>query len=114
MIHLPGAARAWGTPGFKGTLKQEIEQLGVEELPLQEGLSVGNHALDSNLNVMIISVSDLAGSIRVKAGIFYTSIIAGCSCADDPTPLDMHSEYCEVQIEIDKNSAEAEVALLVK
>jgi len=48
----------------------------------------------------------------VKAGIFYKSIIAGCSCSDDPSPIDEVDEHCEVMIEIDKRSAEATITLL--
>ena len=43
---------------------------------------------------MLLSASEDAGLLRVKAGIFYTGIIAGCSCADDPTPIDELNEYC--------------------
>ena len=63
---------------------------------------------------MIILVADDEGFIHVKAGIFYSGIIAGCSCADDPTPVDEQNEYCEVQFEINKKTAEATVALLVR
>ena len=42
----------------------------------------------------------------------YSGIIAGCSCADNPTPVSELNEYCEVQLEIDKKTAETKVALL--
>ena len=48
----------------------------------------------------------------MNAGIFYRSVIGGCSCADDPTPVDEQAEYCEVVVEIDKVTAEAKVTLL--
>ena len=53
-----------------------------------------------------------ANSILVKAGIFYTGIIAGCSCADDPTPLDEQNEYCELELNINKETAETTIVLL--
>jgi len=52
--------------------------------------------------------------IRVKAGIFYTGVIAGCSCADDPTPIDEQNEYCVVQFDIDRTTADATVTLLAE
>ena len=61
---------------------------------------------------MINNVSDAQSVIRVTVGIFYTGIIAGCSCADDPTPVEENTEYCEVQLEIDKKTAETTIALL--
>lgn len=114
MIRLSEALSTWGTPAFNDVLKKEIEQLGIGELPLQQGLSTGSYATDSKLGVMIISTAEQQDFIRVKAGIFYSGIIAGCSCADDPTPVDEHSEYCEVQVDINKHTAEAQVALLAE
>jgi len=84
------------------------------QLPLQQGLSTGSYAIDDKFNVMIISVSEVVGSIRVKAGIFYSGIIAGCSCADDPTPVNEESEYCVVQLDINKQTAATTVVLLAE
>ena len=114
MIRLPEALSAWGTPDFTDILKKEIEQLDVENLPLQHGLSTASYATDNNLRVMIISVSEQPSCIRAKAGIFYSGVIAGCSCADDPTPVDEQNEYCEVQVDINKTSAETTIALLTE
>lgn len=112
MIRLTKALNAWGSPDFEDILKQELERLGCDELPLQQGLSTGSVAVGGNLKVMILGVSDGADAIRAKAGLFYTGLIAGCSCSDDPTPLNESSEYCEVQLDIDKRSAETTVVLL--
>ena len=112
MIRLPRALEAWQTPGFQAALKSELEQLGCEHLPLQQGLATGSYALEDPVSVMIIDASEQAGAIRATAGIFYRSVIGGCSCADDPTPVDEQAEYCEVVVEIDKVTAEAKVTLL--
>ncbi|MDP3483627.1 MAG: hypothetical protein Q8S05_10010, partial [Sulfuricella sp.] len=93
MIRLTKSLNAWGTADFEGILKTEIEQLDAEQLPLQQGLSTSSYALDDKLNVRIISVSEEANLIRAKVGIFYSGIIAGCSCADDPTPVEEQNEY---------------------
>jgi hypothetical protein len=113
MIRLTESLSAWGTSGFEDILKGEVEQIDPDQLPLQQGLSISSHVTDSQRTVLIISVADDEGFIRVTAGIFYSGIIAGCSCADDPTPVDEQNEYCEVQIEISKKTAEATVALRV-
>lgn len=114
MIRLTKSLNAWGTPDFEDILKGEIEQMDAEQLPLQQGLSTSSYALDDKLNVRIISVSEEASFIRAKVGIFYTGIIAGCSCADDPTPVEEQNEYCVVQLDIDKTTAETTVVLLVE
>ncbi|MCO6411909.1 MAG: hypothetical protein J5I92_04115 [Thiogranum sp.] len=112
MIRFDKTLNAWGTPGFETILKQEIEQLDPQALPLQQGLSRGNYVSDNGFSAMILGVTEQPGSIRARAGIFYAGIIAGCSCADDPTPVDEHSEYCELQFDIDKATADTTVTLL--
>lgn len=112
MIRLPNSLKAWDTPEFKDVLKQEIEALDAGALPLQQGLTASSHVTDQPFHAMIIGVGEEAGLLRVKAGIFYTGVIAGCSCADDPTPIDEQNEYCVVQLEIDRTTAATTVALL--
>lgn len=112
MIRLSKSLNAWGTPDFNGTLKLEVEQLDGGQLPLQQGLSFSSVALDSRIEAMVLNVSEDAEAIRAKVGIFYAGIIAGCNCADDPTPVDEQNEYCEVLLSIDKASAETKITLL--
>lgn len=114
MIRLTETLKAWGTAGFNDILKREVERMDTGQLPLQQGLSTGSHVIDDTFNVMIISVSEEADFIRAKAGIFYSGIIAGCSCADDPTPVNEESEHCVVQMDIDKLTAETKVTLLAE
>lgn len=112
MIRLNKALNAWGTPDFEDALKNEIAQMDASQLPLQQGLTSSSHALDDNIKAVIIAVSESANFIHAKAGIFYSGIIAGCNCADDPTPVEAQSEYCEVQLDIDKTTAETTIALV--
>ncbi|HEY0665925.1 MAG TPA: hypothetical protein VGD24_07665 [Gallionella sp.] len=112
MIRLDRALKAWGRPAFETTLKQQIEQLDATELPLQQGMSSGSYALAEPVTATILGATELERVIRVKAGIFFSSIIAGCSCADDPTPVDKMVEYCEVLLDIDKESAVTTVSLV--
>lgn len=112
MPKLADSLQAWGTPGFNHALKNEIKQLDASLLPLQQGLTTGSYALDNILDVIVIGTAETDGHLRAKVGIFYTSIIAGCSCADDPTPIDENNEYCVVQIDIDTATAEAALTLL--
>lgn len=112
MIRFQNSLNAWGKPDFEAVLKQEIAQMDPLRLPLQQGLSIGSHVTDRPISATIIRTHEDEGVIRVKAGIFYTSIIAGCSCADDPTPIDENNEYCEVQFDIDRMTAMTSVKLL--
>ena len=112
MTQFLNALSAWNTSTFNETLKHEIEQMNADSLPLQLGLSQGNYTNGANLGVIVMNVSDEVDFIRAKTGIFYTSIISGCSCADDPTPISELTEYCEVVFDIDKTTAETTVTLL--
>lgn len=112
MIRLTKSLQAWGTPNFEAALQVELEQIPSDLLPLQRGLATTSHVSDNPHKVMIINVADEENTIRVKAGIFYSGMVIGCSCADDPTPINEQSEYCEVDVAIDKRTAETSVELL--
>lgn len=112
VLELTAALQAWNTPAFGEVLKAALENLDAATLPLQQGLSQGSYALDDRLGVSIISVSESPDFIHVKAGIHYSAVIVGCSCADDPTPVAECAEYCEVRLDIDKRTAGTTIRLL--
>ncbi|MBK6630408.1 MAG: hypothetical protein IPG33_04840 [Betaproteobacteria bacterium] len=111
MIRFPALLQAWGSADFSSVLKDEIGRLDASCLPLQQGLTSTSHALDGTHSAMILSVSDRPDCIQARVGLFYAGILAGCSCADDPTPVEPQNEYCEVFVSISKTTAEASIAL---
>ncbi len=111
MIRLDKSLHAWGRPDFADILKLEIAQLGADQLPLQQGLLVGSSVTAAPVTVVINSIAEMGDVIRVQAGVFYQSVIGGCSCDGDPTPISENTEYCEVQLDIDKATAVTTVAL---
>ena len=112
MITLVRALEAWGTPEFEDSLKDEIERMDADLLPLQQGLSQSSYVGDGDIGVVILDVTETVDVIRAKTGIFYAGVIAGSCCADDPTPMNEQTEYCEVQFEINKQTGEAMAAIL--
>ncbi len=106
------ALSAWNTPRFDEVFKHEVEALDAGLLPLQQGLSGTSAVTDEPFRVMLIGATDAGACLRVRAGIFYSGILGGCSCADDPTPLEAQPEYCEVWFEIDKQSGATRVGLV--
>lgn len=112
MIKLINALETWGSPDFESALKDEIQKIEPELLPLQQGLSQSSYVSDGDISVLILSVTETLDNIRIKTGIFYAGIIAGSCCADDPTPVSEQTEYCEVQFDINKMTAETVVTLL--
>lgn len=112
MVRLDKALQAWGTPDFEAVLKREIAQLGATELPLQQGLSNSSSVAEGLLTVVIKAVDGRETIIRVKAVILYQGLIGGCGCADDPTPDNVINESCEVQLDIDRVTAETGIGLV--
>lgn len=112
MIQLPESHKARATPEFATVLKRELETLALDQLPLQQALARGNQVLDDKRTVLILSVDEGPEVIRAKVGVFYSGIIAGCSCADDPTPVEAVNEYCEMWLALDKRTGEAAVSLV--
>lgn len=103
---------AWNTPRFGSVFKEEVRQLGTSSLPLQQGLSRSSHVSGNDLEAVVLGAGEEVKCIRVKAGIFFQGVIAGCSCADDPTPADTLTEYCVLQFDIDKQTADTVVTLI--
>lgn len=112
MLQLTNILNAWETPAFAEIFKKEITAMEVTLLPLQQGLVQTSYTDGANRCVIIISTVNEAHTLRIKTGIFYSGIMAGCSCADDPTPITEITEYCEVQFDIDKLTAETTITLL--
>lgn len=111
MVYLNNSLSQWNSPAFEKALKNDLESLTGKELPLQAGLQHSSYALDNNIKTTILRSEEMADELVIKAGIFYSGIIAGCSCSDDPSPTDELTEYCEVKISIDKKTAAAQIVL---
>ncbi len=112
MIALTESLRAWGTPEFTLRFKTEVERLPAEQLPLQQGLQHTSYVSSEPFSVMVLAASDEPHLIHVKAGAFYSGIIAGCSCVDDPTPMSTIAEHVVLQFDIDKRDGSTTVTLL--
>lgn len=97
---------------FNKIFKREIESLPLDQLPLQQGLQLSSAVSEDPISLMVLNVTDHASSIEVKAGIFYSGIIAGCNCSDDPTPPDTQQEHCEILFMIERPSGKVQMTLL--
>jgi len=96
MLYLKQSIKAWDTDSFKDVLIKELRSIDAGD----------------NISAIILCTEDNNGQLQVKAGLFYSGIIAGCNCADDPTPVDEINEYCEVLLAIDKKTALTTVSLI--
>ena len=112
MFYLPQSLQAWHSDAFKNALIKALCSINSNLLPLQQGLTQSSYAIVINLSASVLNVASDDNYIMVKAGLFYTGIISGCSCADDPTPVDEINEYCDVLLRINKKTAETTVTLI--
>lgn len=109
---LPLSLKAWNSDSFETVLKQEVCSLDADSLPLHQGLQHSSYAISDSLSITVLNVVEDNENIFIKAGLFYTGVIAGCNCADDPSPVDEINEYCNVQFSIDKQTAKTSVVLV--
>jgi len=98
--------KSWGNDSFDQAFKDDVKALDRKQLPLQKNLTQSSYVSESEFDVVIINSEDSAEFINIKAGIFYSGIIAGSCCADDPSPVDELSEYCELHFIVNKKTAE--------
>jgi hypothetical protein len=108
-LQLTQALKHWGSTDFEQTLKAELENLPADTLPLQQATSQGGIVDDSNISASVLSSEASDKEIRIRTGVFFTEIVAGCNCSDPPLET---NGYCLLEIVIDRTSAEASVALI--
>ncbi|MEW6765485.1 MAG: hypothetical protein AB1344_06840 [Pseudomonadota bacterium] len=111
MPNLSASLNTLDAPDFNRVLLDDLMRQGALARPLQQGLRYGSVALleDVKLGIFECEMSDAA--LRIKVGVYYSSIITGCNCIDDPSPLSEMPEYVELFIDIDRATAGARVSL---
>ena len=90
--------------GLGAALKAWIEGLGPGLLPLERCAARGGLVDDSAVTATVIAASVTADRIEARVGVFFTEILGGCSCGDDPA---VENAYCELQLRIDRRSGDA-------
>ncbi len=93
-------------------LLQDIRSSGYHCLPLQQGLVNGSHVIEDGLQLMLLDTSDAGDYLVARAGVFYQSVIGGCNCADDPSPVEPLQEYCELEFDIDRQTGATTIHLV--
>lgn len=111
-IRFPEVLAAWGTPAFDDVLKDAIQRVDPSRLPLQDALAHSSHLGCGDIGVMVLNKEASTSAIHVKVGVFFSGVDAGSCCADDPSPLVERSEYCELQVDIRKDTAAVAVTLV--
>ena len=108
-VVLGAAAAAWGRDDFAAVLKRELLALPAGTLPLHLGTSQGGVVDPASLGLTVLGAVETGGEIRARAGVFFTEIVGGCSCGDDPLTA---NAYCELEIRIDPARGTARFSIL--
>ena len=112
-IHLSRTLAAWSGPQREAVLKQELEQLDPGLLPLRAAMAQGNQVAAEPVRVLVLATGEEGdGYYGARVGLLFASLIGGCQCADDPTPLEALPEYAELEIRIDRQTGAAQWRLL--
>jgi hypothetical protein len=96
----------WGTAGFATSLKRELLALGPATMPLHLGTTQGGIVDESSLDATVLGFEEEQGTIKARVGFFFTEIVGGCSCGDDPLAS---QAYCELLVLIDRATGETEI-----
>ncbi len=107
-LSLPRTLAAWPGETFAETLQAELAEADPAALALERLLHHGSHVV-APPGFMILGSEADDTRLRVRLGVFLRSVLAGCACADDPTPLDTREEYGELLLLIDRRDARTEV-----
>ena len=78
--------------------------LGAEVLPLQAATLHGGQVDGCDIAVTVIDSRESGQAIQARVGVFFTELIGGCSCGDDPHTV---PAYCVLQVTIDKQTGDA-------
>ena len=109
MTHLHKSLQSWNTEQFKRILTQELQALESTALPLHLATTQGGYVNKDNLGITLLSATEDQFELKIKAGLFFTEIIGGCNCHDDPIEA---NAYCQLEISINKGNASTRIILL--
>ncbi len=106
---LTKSLNAFGSEDFNKVLKLELSTFKPSELPLHLATTQGGLVAENKISVSILNSNDIGDNIEAKLAVFFDEIVGGCSCGDPPLQI---SNYCELKLLIDKQTAQAEFNVL--
>jgi hypothetical protein len=109
MPKLAKSMGAWNSGVFEQTLKHEILGLEAGVLPLDKGVAQGGYVDESDLSATVLGATDDEIAIHARIGVFFTEVVANCGCGAELMPT---NAYCEIQVRINKRTADAKFTVL--
>lgn len=103
---LVASVGAFGTPAFAEVLRRELLALPGGVLPI-EG-EQGGLIDPASIALTLLSSQADAERIEVAVGVFFTEIVGGCSCGDEPFNV---NTYIELSLRIERTDGAAAIRL---
>jgi len=99
----------WETDDFPDALLRDLQGLQPDALLLHKVGDWGGPRDSDSFTITILKITDDRQQVHVRVSVFFTEIIAGCSCGDEPTPI---NGYCELLMSINKSTAETHIEIV--
>lgn len=90
-------------------LNKALRSLPPGSLPLRGGCEQGGLVDDSDLSVSVLAVDRTADQTTARVGVFFTEIVGGCSCHDDPVRA---NAYCMLEVVIRNTDGDTRISPL--
>jgi len=105
-IRLRHCLEAEDSESFKHRLASAVKALPAGSLPLQAGCEQGGLVDDSDILASVLSVEQDKDRFLARVGIFFTEIVGGCNCNDDPLEV---NAYCVLEVAINRSDGVATI-----
>jgi hypothetical protein len=99
-IRLRHCLEAEDAESFKQRLASALNALPGGSLPLHAGCEQGGLVDDRNISASVLSVEQDKDRFLARVGIFFTEIVGGCNCNDDPLEV---NAYCVLEVTINRS-----------
>jgi hypothetical protein len=97
---------AFGTPAFAEVLRRELLALTDGVLPIAG--EQGGLIDPASLGLTLLTSRADAERIEIVVGVFFTEIVGGCSCGDEPLAV---NGYVELSLRIERVDGAAVILL---
>lgn len=91
---------------FADKLVRALRALPAGSLPLTAACTQGGWVDDSDLAISVLTISGDDGAVSARVGVFFTEVVGGCNCNDDPVGC---SAYGVVRVTLDRTTGIAEI-----
>lgn len=98
-ITLQDCVEAMDAKDFAKRLAQRVQALPAGALPLQIGCRQGGRVDDHDIATTVLGVDQQADQVVARVGVFFTELVGGCNCNDDPVEV---NAYCVLRVSIER------------